>query len=158
MMKRSRDGLHKLLIMMLLLSMVFSNFAFVSAVYASDTSSSRQVDVWDFGGVKVPSTDPLYNLSTNHITSSLLDASPSLFTTYNTNWVLANSQTIPFGDLSIITGSNDRLYYYEEGTTNVGTYNYGASLWGNASKSYDDAYNASGAYYCNGTGGHQEDI
>jgi pectin methylesterase-like acyl-CoA thioesterase len=111
-------------------------------LFASDTTNSRKIDVWDFGGVQT--SGDLYN---NNISINTLDnlatVTAGLFT----------GSTV-FGDLSITTTADikDRLYYFKEDGKTIGVKSYSA-IWGNATKLYADGYNSNGCYYCNGTAG-----
>jgi pectin methylesterase-like acyl-CoA thioesterase/lysophospholipase L1-like esterase len=122
------------------LTAAFGNMPSVN-VFASDTSSSRKIDVWDFGGVQT--SGDLYN---NVISRSILDS----LTTVTAG--LFAGGTTKFGDLSITKpDAKDRLFYYkDDGTQGANS----AGTWGSSIKQYDDGYTSGGCYYCNGTGGN----
>lgn len=98
----------------------------------------RNIDVWDLGGLVESDTETY----TNNITpDKLKNAGIS-------GGVFPSSASIPFGDLTLITGGSDRLYtnVAELSSLSYGTYSY-------AQNAYDDGYTSAGAYYCNGSGG-----
>lgn len=140
--KKSKKAISKLLSLTLLFTTAFCNFNGVIS-FASDESSSRKIDIWDFGAVQT--SGDLYN---NIISASALDdlttVKSGVFTGVKTD----------FGDLSIAApNANDRLYYCQEGsTTDAGSNSSGA---GTKTK-YDDAYTSYGMYYCNGVGGNSK--
>jgi pectin methylesterase-like acyl-CoA thioesterase len=111
-------------------------------VFASDTSNSRKIDVWDFGGVQA--LGDLYN---NNITASVLDSKTTIKS--------GSFKTTTFGDLAIANPDlKDRTYYSEADGITAGVNASGTpSSWATSIAKYDDTYTSNGAYYCNGTGG-----
>jgi LPXTG-motif cell wall-anchored protein len=142
--RKSKKVISRLLAVVMLLTTAFSNID-VTKVFASDTTNSRKIDVWDFGGSQT--SGELYN---NIISANTLDELATVSST-GTIGLFAGGQT-DFGDLSISKPDpTDRLYYYGSDGTTKGARSYGT--WGNAKKTYDDGYTSNGCYYCNGTGG-----
>lgn len=131
---KSKKAISKLLTFTMLFTLVFNNI-----VFASDTSNSRKIDVWDFGGIQT--SGDLYN---NHMTAEILDSKTTI--------KAGAFVTTAFGDLTIANPvTSDRSYYYKSDGTTVGDNSSG--FWGNQKHSYDEGYHSNGAYYANGTGG-----
>lgn len=141
MLKKLNKAISKFLVLAVGLSFLISNVA-DTEVFASDASSSRKVDVWDFGGVQASG-----NIYNNNISQITLD---NLTTVAKGGCFSGNTS---FGDLAITNPcNNDRLYYYNaQGTP--GTKGYNGNYSG-ASASYDDGYKANGCYYANGSAGN----
>ncbi|WP_284645749.1 pectinesterase family protein [Paenibacillus silviterrae] len=132
---KSRKAISKLLTFIMLFTLTFNNVG----VFASETSNDRKIDIWDFGGIQT--SGDLYN---NHITAEVLNSKTTIKS--------GTFVTTAFGDVMIANPvTSDRSYYYESDGTTVGVNSYG--FWGTQKHSYDDGYNANGAYYANGTGG-----
>ena len=98
----------------------------------------RNIDVWDLGGLVESDTETY----TNNITPDKLKNVGISGGAY------PSSASIPFGDLTVITGGSDRLY---TNVAELSAYSYGS--YGYAQTAYEDGYTSAGAYYCNGTGG-----
>lgn len=131
----SKKAISKLLTFIMLFTLAFNEVV----VFASGTSNDRKVDIWDFGGIQT--SGDLYN---NIITADVLDSKTTIKS--------GTFDTTTFGDLTIANPSTtDRSYYYESDGSTVGLNSSGS--WGSQKYSYDDGYNANGAYYANGSGG-----
>ncbi|WP_243735045.1 pectinesterase family protein [Paenibacillus turpanensis] len=108
-------------------------------VLANEPLNSRNIDVWDFGGIQT--SGELYN---NHITPEMLDSQTTIKS--------GTFATTVYGDLTVANPvSSDRSYYYGPDGTTPGVNSSGSS--GTQTFSYDDGYTANGMYYANGTGG-----
>jgi len=106
-----------------------------AAAVCSLGAQSRNVDVWDFGGVAEKG-------AANHISIADIDkietlAADGKFT----------AGDIDFGDLTLNVEKNDRAYY--EGKKNYGVQGYSAF-------EFEDGYASNGIYYCNGKGGESK--
>lgn len=152
--KKSKKNISRLLIFIFFLTTAFSNIGSIK-VFAIDTTSTRLIDVWDFGGVQTEGT--LYK---NNITKSTLDGLTTVASTstiiggknYSKGSIIGGSTV--FGDLAIANPDMSDRLYYSDGTatgTAVGALSYGS--WGNQKITYTDGYISNGCYYCNGTGG-----
>ena len=132
---------NRLLAGILTMAMILTGFpvqSFASAEMSNTPGQTRNIDVWDFGGV-LEEDSILY---TNHISGTDWDNtqtvdSNGLFTEGTTN----------FGDLTLTHTEKDRLY----APTSQKSYN--TSLSNYAKIDYQDGYQSNGVYYCNGTGG-----
>lgn len=152
MQRKSKSTISKLLVLMMFFTTVFSNIDGTKA-FASDTASTRLIDVWDFGGVQT--TGSLYN---NNITTSTLDGlttvTPVATSIGGKNYSKGSTTggTTVFGDLAIANPDMSDRLYYSDGTTAgtvVGARSYG--IYGK--NTYTDGYISNGCYYCNGTAG-----
>ena len=131
----------RLLAGILTMAMILTGFpvqAFASAEMSNTPGQTRNIDVWDFGGV-LEEDSILY---TNHISGTDWDnaqtvGSNGLFTEGTTN----------FGDLTLTHTEKDRLY------APTSQKSYSTSLSNYAKIDYQDGYQSNGVYYCNGTGG-----
>ncbi len=120
---------------------VFAASCFLSGLFLScggSSSSARQIEVWDFGGVEEEG-------AVNKISISDLDSISDETLAQDGKFKKGDIQ---FGDLILNTENNDRAYYGDEG---VGKKNYGTQ--GYASTQFDDGYTSNGMYYANGKGG-----
>lgn len=138
--KKSKRAVSKLLVLLILLTTVLGNVS-STVVLASDTTSSRKIDVWDFGGVQTEGA-----LYSNNITAGILNDATTL--------KIGSVHTTAFGDLIIANpNANDKMWYNNAdgtaGTNSGGT----TSNWGKSIYQYSSDYSANGTYMCNGTGG-----
>ncbi|CAN7303140.1 pectinesterase family protein [Paenibacillus sp. LjRoot56] len=107
-------------------------------VMAGDTTNSRSIDVWDFGGVQASGEG-----YTNHISVDTLNG----LTEYiSSGWFSKNT---PFGDLTVVTpGNHHRLYYFQADGVTKGTLSYGNPT----KKTFSDGYASTGSIYSAGNG------
>ncbi|MCY7822553.1 pectinesterase family protein [Bacillus spizizenii] len=137
MQSKSKKAFRKVLIFTTLFTLALNSIGGVAL--ASDTSNSRKIDVWDFGGIQMPGE--LYN---NNITPDILDKKTTIKS--------GTFETTSYGDLTVANPvASDRSYYYKADGTTVGDNSSGS--WENQEHSYEDGYQSNGVYYANGTGG-----
>lgn len=138
--KKCRKVISKLLTLTMFFTTAFCNLNGVVS-FASDDSTGRKIDVWDFGAVQT-SGDEYNNIISTATLDNLATVKAGTFTGEKTD----------FGDLSIaVPNANDRLYYSQEGSTkDAGSNSSGAGTQIN----YNDGYTSCGMYYCNGTAGN----
>ncbi|WP_121642424.1 pectinesterase family protein [Bacillus vallismortis] len=137
MQSKSRKAFRKALIFTTLFTLALNSIG--GLALASDTSNSRKIDVWDFGGIQTPGE--LYN---NNITPDILDKKTTIKS--------GTFETTSYGDLTVANPvTSDRSYYDKADGTTVGDNSSGS--WENQEHSYEDGYQSNGVYYANGTGG-----
>jgi len=135
---KSRKALSKILTFIMIFTAAFGNFGGITA-FAADTTSDREIDIWDFGGIQT--AGELYN---NHITPEILDSKTTIKS--------GSFATTSYGDFTLANPvSSDRSYYFQSDGTTLGVNSSGSQ--GYQKNTYDDGYISNGIYYANGTGG-----
>ena len=137
---RAKRRISGIMAFLMLFSLTFDGFGFAAKQVVS--AATRQIDVWDIGGVSETDTT-LYN---NHITSTYWNDCASV-DEYGKFVSVNGSLEVSIDDLTISYNANDRLYHNATDAIK----NYGD--WGKSTYTFEDGYEARAVYYCNGTGG-----
>lgn len=137
---KAKRRLSGIMAFLMLFSLTLDGFSFTPNQVVS--AATKQIDVWDFGGVSETDTE-LYN---NHLSSTYWNDCENV-DQYGKFVAVGGSLEVSMDDLTISYNANDRLYHNAEDATK----NYGE--WGKSTYTFEDEYTAQAVYYCNGTGG-----
>lgn len=139
--KQLKKVLSQWMVLTLTVTMVFGG-SHVQALAGENTTGSRNIDVWDFGGVQTTG-------NTNHISTSMLEALSDQSSAIVQGGLV--KKNITFDDLTVVTttaGNFFRLNYNKEDGTK------GKSSYGNPTiKTFSDGYINRGSIYFSGDGG-----